>query len=418
MHSTNKRSSLTRTSGAAAGLLCLCAVLSSGCSGGSNSSSPPPPTKTTYTGTVYMASEAGGHVAIVPITIDPSNATTPIVVDVANETRVQLRNADGTLAGTGIPPTGTNTNHIFHDLRLDGTKLYYSTIFTDAANNNAHLGYVDLANGNAVHDAMIDATPAAQAGMVYCGSGQSATHYFPMTMSSPAYIDAIDKSAIVTGATLAAGSASVTRTMVNTFRAGGDPNYLFAHGVNNPGSTKLYVVVNETDPTTGAMTGAITSYLMNTSDVVAGTVTSANVTSHTVSGLTPAMGTIAFRPTYTPDGTKILQAGSDRFMVLNASDLSVLDNNTAIGGSFKAFTGNGGVQNHDVMATPDGKYAILSLRFQHASGDMEDSGLQLYDLANKRAIGDPVSTCSKCHDSTTIAHPTCGLVGNLTAVTQ
>jgi hypothetical protein len=365
-----------------------------------------------------MASEGGGHIAVIPVTIDPSNATTPIVVDETHEIRIQLQEANGTPAGFGVPPTGTNTTHVFHDLRLDGTKLYYSTIFTDAATNNAHLGYVDLANGNAVHDAMIDATTAAQNGMVYCGSGQSATHYFPMTMSSPAYIDAIRKDAIVTGATLSSTGASVKRTMVDSFRAGGDPNYLFAHGVNHVGSTKLYVAVNETDSVSGAMTGAITSYVMNTSDVVAGTVTSANVTSHTVSGLTPAMGTIAFRSTYTPDGAKILQAGSDRLLVLNASDLSVLDNNTAIGGSFKAFTGNGGVQNHDVMPTPDGKYAILSLRFQHASGDKEDSGIQLYDLANKRAIGDPVSTCKKCHDSVSVAHPTCGLVGTLNAVTQ
>ncbi len=415
MHSSKTHSTL-RTFGAAAPFLCLCAViLSAGCSSSSdNSSPPPPPTKTTYTGTLYMASEAGGHIAVVPVTIDPSNATTPIVVDVAHETRIQLTEANGTPAGFGAG----NTTHVFHDVRLDGTKLYYSTIFPDSSGANpgmAHLGYVDLASNNAVHDAMIDGTGAGT-GMVYCGSGQTATHYFPMSMSSPAYVDAIAKSAIVTGATLSSSGANVKRTMIEAFRAGGDANYLFAHGVNSPDTTKLYVAVNETSG--GAMTGAITSYVMNTSDVVAGTVSSSNVTSHTVSGLTSGGGTIAFRSTYTPDGTKILQAGSDRFLVLRASDLTVLDNNPNIGGSFKAFTGHGGLQNHDAMPTPDGKYAILSLRFQHASGEQEDSGIQLYDLANKTAIGDPVSTCNKCHDSATVAHPTCGLVGNLTAVTQ
>jgi hypothetical protein len=415
MHST-KNDFSARISSAGASLLCLCAVvLSAGCGGSSSSSSPPPPPqKTTYTGTLFMASEAGGHVAVVPVTIDPSNATTPIVLGTIS--RIQLREADNTQAGTGP----ANHTHVFHDIRLDGTKLYYSAIFTDTAANPGmvHLGYVDVSNlaSPVSHDAMIDATAEAVAGMAYCGSGQTATHYFPMTMSSPAYIDAIAKSAIVTGATLSSTGANVKRTMVDSFRTGADPNYLFAHGVNSPDHAKLYVAVNET--ASGAMTGAITSYLMNVSDVVAGTVSSTNVTSHTVTGLSAGGATIAFRSSYTPDGTKILQAGSNRLLVLKASDLTVLDNNTNIGGSFAAFTGNGGVQAHDVMSTPDGKYALLSLRFQHANSEQQDSGIQLYDLANKAAIGNPVSTCSGCHSPAATARPTCGLEGNLTAVTQ
>ncbi len=415
----SSKNALTRIFRTAASLFWLYAVIqSAACSGGSDSSSsnpppPPPPTKTTYTGTLYMASEMGGHVAVVPVTIDPSNATTPIAFGTI--TRIQLSD------GTG----SANQGHIFHDVRLDGTKLYYSAIFSDMSGSNngmVHLGYVDLANNNTVNDAMIDATagatanPPSMSNMAYCGSGQTATHYFPMTMSSPAYIDAISKSAVQSGATLASGTANVKRTQVEAFRAGGDPNYLFAHGVNSADHTKLFVAVNET--ASGSMNGAITGYLMNTSDVVAGTVTSANVTSHTITGLAAAGGTIAFRSTFTPDGTKILQAAKDRLLVLNASDLTVLDNTTAIGGSYAAFTGNGGLQNHDVMPTPDGKYAILSLRFQHANAEQQDSGLQLYDLTNKVAIGNPVSTCSGCHNATTTARPTCGIDGKLTAVTQ
>ncbi len=417
MHST-KNGFPARTFSAGASLLCVCAVvLSAGCGSSSSSSSPPPPPpppqKTTYTGTLYMASEAGGHVAVVPVTTDPSNTTAPIALGTIS--RIQLSSAPGP----------GNTTHVFHDVRLDGTKLYYSAIFSDTTGcattctnpGMVHLGYVDLANQNAVHDAMIDASPDATApGMAYCGSGQTATHFFPMTMSSPAYIDAIAKSAIVTGATLSSTGANVKRTVVDSFRTGGDPNYLFAHGVNSPDQTKMYVAVNETS--SGNMTGAITSYIVKVSDLVAGTASASNVTSHTVTGLTAGGGTIAFRSSYTPDGTKILQAGSNRLLVLNASDLSVLDNNTNIGGSFAAFTGNGGVQAHDVMPTPDGKYAILSLRFQHANNEQEDSGIQLYDLTAKAAIGNPVSTCSGCHNSTTTARPTCGIQGNLTAVTQ
>jgi hypothetical protein len=406
MDSRKKKKTVTRTFSAAASLVFVCAVvLSTGCSGSSDSSSPPPPPPPpTYTGTLYMASEAGGHVAVVPVTIDPSNATAPIVVNAAGLDRIQLSTTSA----------ANNTTHIFHDVRLDGTKLYYSAIFTDGSGANpgmAHLGYVDTVT-KTVHDAMIDATAEATAGMVYCGSGQSATHFFPMTMSSPAYIDAIAKSAIVSGATLSSTGTSVKRTLIESFRASRDPNYLFAHGVNSPDHTKLYVAVNEA--TSSAMTGSITSYLMNTSDVVAGTVTSSNVTSHTISGLTPGGGTIAFRSTFTPDGSKILQAGSNRLLVLNASNLTVLHDHTGLGGSFAAFTSNGGVENHDVMTTPDGKYAILSLRFQHSNSEQQDSGLQLYDIANDTTIGDPVAVCSRCHSAGTTARKTCGVDGSLT----
>jgi hypothetical protein len=335
------------------------------------------------------------------VTIDPSNTTAPIVVNAAGLDRIQLSTTSA----------ANNTTHIFHDVRLDGTKLYYSAIFTDGSGANpgmVHLGYVDTGD-RSVHDAMIDATAEATAGMAYCGSGQSSTHFFPMTMSSPAYIDAIAKSAIVSGAALSSTGASVKRTMVESFRPSGDPNYKFVHGVNSPDHTKLFVAVNET--ASGSMTGAITGYLMNTSDVVAGTVTSSNVTSRTISGLTPGGGTIAFRSSFTPDGTKILQAGANRLLVLNASDLAVLDNNTGLGGSFAA---NGGVENHDVMTTPDGRYAILSLRFKHSSSEQQDSGLQLYDIANKATIGDPVGVCSRCHSAATTARKTCGIDGSLT----
>ncbi len=378
-------------------------VMFAGCS---KSEKTPP--KTTYTGTLYMASEGGGHIAVVPVTIDPSNASAPITV--GSLSKIQLS------SGTG----SSNYTHVFHDVRLDGTKLYYSAIFVDsdpintANNGKAHLGYVDLANANAKHDAMVDAEPAVT-GMVYCGSGQTGTHYLPMTMSSPAYIDAIPKSDISSGVTLSS-AGTVKRTYVEDFR--GDPNYLFAHGVNSPDQSKLFVSVNETS--SGAMTGAVTGYLLDMSKLVgADPVTSSAITAqHTITGLTAAMGTIAFRSAFTPDGSKILQAGRDRFLVLNGSDLTELDNNTAIGGSYAA----NGVENHDAMPTPDGKYAILSLRFKYSTGN-QDSGLQLYDLANKKTIGDPVSTCNKCHNasdpaSVTPDRPTCGVVGNLTTVTQ
>jgi hypothetical protein len=361
MDSRKKKKTVTRTFSAAASLVFVCAVvLSTGCSGSSDSSSPPPPPPPpTYTGTLYMASEAGGHVAVVPVTIDPSNATAPIVVNAAGLDRIQLSTTSA----------ANNTTHIFHDVRLDGTKLYYSSIFTDTGSNpgKVHLGYVDLANNDAVHDAMIDATmPATSPMMAYCGSGQSGTHFFPMTMSSPAYIDAIPKTAITNGASLTAGSGGVVRTFVDDFRANG--NYTFVHGVNSPDGNKLFVAVNESSAPGTGMTGTFTTYLMNTSDAItAGGVTAAKVTTGSVP-VAAAGASVAFRSTFTSTG-KILQAGKDRIVVLDASNLAVLANTTGIGGSFT------GVENHDVMPTPDGKYAILALRYKRTSTEAQTSGI-------------------------------------------
>jgi hypothetical protein len=401
---------------AAASLVALGALLalgacSSGGGGGDGGGGPPP--KTTYTGTIYMASTSGGHIAVIPVTIDPSNATTPF--ELGSVSRIQLSSSTG--AG--------NQTHNFHDVRLDGDTLYYTTIVPDSSgggtNGMAHVGALDLTAVSCgapnctftQNDAAIDVN--AGAGMIYCGSGQTGTHLVPMTMSYPAYIDAIAKSAITNGATLASGTADVKRTFVDDFRA--DADYIFAHGINNPARTRLFVAVNDTNAgqggTAGGMSGSVTSYLLDMADVVAGTVDATSVvTTSTVSGLAAAGATIAFRSTYTPDGTRILQAGKDRLLVLDAATLDPLDNNTTIGGSFTA------IENHDVMPTPDGKYAILALRFKHAPGEQQDSGLQLYDLAKKQAIGAPVSACNGCHSSAVTARATCGLDGSLTAVTQ
>jgi hypothetical protein len=394
---------------------CLVALISAvtfaACS--SSSSDGGGATKTTYTGTLYMASTSGGHIAVIPVTIDPSNATAPFTF--GNISRIQLS------SGTGA----ANKTHNFHDVRVNGNSLIYSTIMMDtsgtATDGTAHVGAIDLTGvtcpnypGSCTfteNDATIDIN--AGAGMIYCGSGLGASHFVPMTMSYPAYIDAIPLSSITNGATLPR-----QRTFVEDFRAGGNGDYIFAHGVNNPAKSKLFVAVNETTAGNGGlmaqMTGAVTAYLLDMNDVVGGTVDPASVTTtRSISGMATGGTTIAFRSTFTPDGSKILQAGRDRLLVLDGNSLAELDNNTAIGGSAAA------IENHDAMPTPDGKYAILALRFKHAAADAaQDSGLQLYDLTNKQTIGEPVSTCNGCHAAGTTAHLTCGVDGKLTTVTQ
>ncbi len=398
-----KNNALRYVVSAAISLVAVSAVvMSSGCSSGSDSTPTPSTPKTTYTGTIYMASQQGGHIAVVPVTIDPSNTTAPITI--------------GTLDKIMLSGNPYTTDHIFHDVRLDGTKLYYSTIMVGGS-GNTHVGYVDL-NDRTIHDATIDYVTNNT--MVYCASGQTTNYFLPMTMSSPAYIDVIKKSAVYSGATLDStdGSGNVKRILVDAFR---DPNYTYAHGVNSPDGTKLYVAVNESSSPGGALTGTFTAYLVRMSDLVDPNVVVSTTAVTASKSITVGANTVAFRSTFTPDGSKILQAGADRLVVLDGSDLHEVINDTNLGGSYAA---NGGFENHDVMPTPDGKYAILSVRFKYPTGaGKQDSGLQLYDLTNKKTIGDPVSACNKCHNQSDPAlvgtdRQTCGLDGKLTTVTQ
>jgi hypothetical protein len=162
------------------------------------------------------------------------------------------------------------------------------------------------------------------------------------------------------------------------------------------------------------MLGTFTTYLLDMEDVTAGTVDASSViATGTVAGLDPSGASIAFRATYTQDGSKILQAGSNRTVVLDAGDLSVLVNDTNIGGT------KTGVENHDTMPLGDSSdYAILALRFKNAEGEEQSSGIQLYDIASKTAIGEPVDTCSSCHSSADTAHALCGIDGSLSAQSQ
>jgi len=201
--------------------------------------------------------------------------------------------------------------------------------------------------------------------------------------------------------------ADYARTPISAFRTNTD--YIYIHGNASPDGSKLYVALNETTAGNGgsgaAMTGKFTSYLLKMSDVTAGTVTSASalVTSQTISAA------VAFRSSWTPDGTKIVQAGADRVVVLKASDLSELANDTDITGTADF------AQNHDALAI-DNNYALLSMQMRVNAGEQLTGGIELYDLNAKKRIGNPVDMCSACHDhaSITTAHTLCGIDGKLT----
>ena len=128
---------------------------------------------TTYSGVVYITTTSGGHVVKVPVTIDPSNKTAPISTGTISD--VQL--------STGLG--AENQTHNYHDVRLDPATdiLYYSAIKVDStggeSDGDVHLGYVDLSD-DSVHDATLDATEEAQAGLVYCGTGLTDEYFIPI----------------------------------------------------------------------------------------------------------------------------------------------------------------------------------------------------------------------------------------------
>jgi len=419
-------------------------MMFSGCSS-SSSSSTPAPAFTGYTATLYMASEAGGHVGVYPVTIDPTNTTSPITLDVSNVKKIQLQGSF------------TSANKVvFHDVRLDGTKLYYSAFFSSTTNSTiAHLGYVDLTQANSAAtnnsidstidiDAMAADTIAfaldAMFGItgktlkaVYCGSGMTATHYIPMTMSFPAYIDAFPKTAIATANShVTATTTGFKRTYIDsidadaagwTRMAGGDlgtPPLAFLHGNSSPDGTKLFVSTNVVSglTTTNNLKGVFRAYLLNTSDITSGTMTPSKVISKGSYTVAPTLASIAYRGAFTPDGTKYLQSGSDRMLIIDTTSPTLALYNDTNNDAVKIGGGKTGIENHDVMVTPDGKYAILAVRyFDSAAATVKTSGVQLYDINNKKFIGGMVSTCGAaagaCHvaagDAT--ARPTCGLVG-------
>jgi hypothetical protein len=304
----------------------------------------------------------------------------------------------------------------------------------------------------------------------YCGSGMNATHYFAMSMSFPAYVDAIPVSKLTaTGAHLVKDT-DFKRTYIGqlddsmnlslwsgltvtipTENAGplplkvlGVPPLAFLHGNSSPDGTKVYMSTNQMAGLTKAnnTAGFLRAYLVNASDLVSGTVTTSAVLStktYTVGVSTSVTGvdngyltgTIAYRASYTPDGKYILQSGSDRMLILNAADLSLYVDTanssaapsgasaikvSAIASGLGAGT-FGGIEVHDVTATKDSKYAILAVRY-YFNADMatlgfKTSGVQVYDIKNKAFIGKVATTCGGCHDPATEgskSRATCGIL--------
>ncbi len=325
----------------------------------------------TYSGTLYV-SAMGGHFAVANVTVDPSKEA-PITVNSLDKIDI-----------------GTKASHPTHDPRIDAkdrNTMYWSTYKLDA-NNKVHVGVSDLKTGKVLKDEAVDLDPRAKwTGALYCGSGQSNSSYIPLTMTDEAYIDVFDKKTM-----------KLKHRVFLDYKIG---ETKFFHGTNTPDMKNFLVAVNlQTD---GKLNGKIDLILLDMKALESGKVKQVNKT--TITG-EPGK-TITFRQYFTNDGKYLLQSGRDRMYLIDAKTLKVVDEEMVSSG-----------ENHDVMPTPDGKFAVLSIREnvgKTADGkDIMDGTLQLYDVTAQKIVGKTTSACKNCHGAAGITASAilCGIDGN------
>jgi hypothetical protein len=360
--------------GALLALVLVFGVLTTGCIKPAETPAPPvetPPPKVIYEGTLYVAG-MGGHFAKAEVTIDPENTASPITIN--KLTRVKI---------------GNKTSHPVHDPRIDVKDkniMFWSTYLLDPdAGNKLHVGKTDLTTKKVILDVEVDPPAESQKKPWYCASGQTENEFIPVSMSYEGYIDVRDK------ATLALKH--------RVFITGGEfpTNYKFHHGTNTPDMKQFLLLINKADAPHGKPIGEIDLYLLDMAALVNG---QAKVNKkNTITGAPGA--TIGFRQTFTSDGKYLLASGRDRFYLIDGATLTVLDE------EMMPKVDDMQVENHDAMPTPDNKYAVLTLRYPVPKGPegklIMDGQIQLYDIAKKEVVGEPVSTCIACHEDQEVA---------------
>jgi len=315
----------------------------------------------TYSGTLYVAG-MGGHFAKADVTVDPNDANNPI----------KITNLDRVVIGDKV-------THAVHDARVDVNDrniLMWSTFKADK-DGKLHVGKSDLKTGEKILDVTIAIDKRAKGpAPMYCASGQSKSAFMPVTMAAEAYIDVFDKATM----------KHKHRVFLDSigYKKG---TYQFFHGINSPDMKHFLVAVNMLGAN-GKPSGQVELVLLDLAELEKGKVKM--VAGKTLTG-EPGK-TIAFRQSFTKDGKYILQSGRDRMYLLNAKTLELLDEEMM----------KGNVENHDVVPTSDGKYAVLTLRETFADKKegpgITDGTALLYDVTAKKLVGKSASTCIACHE--------------------
>jgi hypothetical protein len=327
------------------------------------------PAGKTYKATVYVAGH-GGHFAKADVTIDPANAEHPLTVN-----------------GLDKVDIGTTESHKFHDGRIDAKDsnlMFWSTYALDKE-GKLHFGKSDLKSGKVLKDVAFAPDPRApmKAGPAYCASGQTKSAFLPVFMGSEGYIEVVDK-----------GTLEKKHRMFVSDLGFKDGSYQFVHGTNsNDMKTFLVAVAMKGDD--GKMNGKQELILLDLPSLEKGKFK--ELARATLAG-EPGK-TITFRQYFTDDDKLVYQSAADRMWVLDAKTLKIVDEKMA-----KPDFG----ENHDVQPTPDGRFAILTVRTTDqvacdADGKptpdkkITDGALVLYDAHAKKLVGKAESVCFACH---------------------
>jgi hypothetical protein len=321
--------------------------------------------KPTYSATVYVAGH-GGHFAKADVLVDPNDAENPLKMKSLEQVEI-----------------GTTETHKTHDARLDGPTLFWSTYALDKE-GKLHVGKSDLRSGKVLKDVALTPDPRAPAttGPAYCASGQSKRSFMPVFMGNEGYIDVFDKKTL----------RLKHRVFVSDL--GYKPGtYQFVHGTNST-DMKRFLVTVVLKGEDGKMTGKQDLIMVDMAALEKGKLKAlARAT------LTGEPGkTITFRQYFTADDKLIYQSAADRMWVIDSRTLKLVDE------KMTKPTG----ENHDVQPTPDGKYALLTLRTSDTQSCDEngnpipdkkitDGALMLYDATARALVGKPVSVCFACH---------------------
>ena len=339
-----------------------------------------------YSATMYVAG-MGGHFAVADITIDPNDTDHPIKVE-----KLDMLDIGG-------------KTHPTHDARIDESNrsiMYWSTYKLDnwkekgKGAGKLHVGKSDLKTGDVIVDVALDVPERAKwVGANYCGSGQSEKFYMPVSMANEGYIDVIDKKSMklkhrVFFDDLGIKSGETT----------------FAHGINTPDMKAFILTLNLSPEGHTKWTGNTQLIMLDMAALEQGKVKKLQEATITGKPKDASGGTITFRQYFSDDGRYFFQSGADRGYLIDAKTLKVLDEITPLPG-----------ENHDIIPTPDGKYAVMTLRetVKNSAGkEIKDGTLMLYDVEARKTIGGTTSVCYGCHKDNDMQENAilCGLDAN------
>jgi hypothetical protein len=271
-----------------------------------------------------------------------------------------------------------------HDARIDvndKNTMYWSTYKLDtwkdkdAKGGNLHVGKSNLKTGEVLADVAFPAPErAVWTGANYCASGQSATSYMPISMANEGYIDVYDKATMKLNHRVFLDELGI--------KAG---ETTFAHGTNTPDMKKFLLTVNETPTGFTKWTGNTKLIMLDMAALEQGKLVKLQEAVITGKPKGAAGGTITFRQYFSQDGKHIFQSGADRAYLIDAATLTVLDEITPLPG-----------EAHDMMPTPDGKYAVITLREKakdFEGNDSVDGTVLLYDVEAMKTVGSSASVC-------------------------